>query len=198
MPPTPWFMRDPSIERPFLAEDIPLVKESGKAAIAQRYGQLRKPKVLAIGPLGGAHFYGEESIDEAARRALETCGGSAGVPCLVVAVDDSFVVPIPTAMKVTGFFRAASSAVIAPSLREELVHRLGNAGGGWSAVAVGWRTHRRRAQSGGRASRHRRRYGGLHQGRSLVPRDRHRAVCRGRKVSDWQKNAPERQHSREF
>jgi class 3 adenylate cyclase len=141
MPPTPWFMRDPSIERPFLAEDIPLVKESGKAAIAQRYGQLRKPKVLAIGPLGGAHFYGEESIDEAARRALETCGGSAGVPCLVVAVDDSFVVPIPTAMKVTGFFRAASSAVIAPSLREELVHRLGNAGGGWSAVAVGAGEH---------------------------------------------------------
>jgi adenylate cyclase len=44
-------------------------------------------------------------------------------------------------MKVTGFFRAASSAVIAPSLREELVHRLGNAGGGWSAVAVGAGEH---------------------------------------------------------
>jgi class 3 adenylate cyclase len=141
MPPTPWFIHDPSIERPLVADDVPLVKENGKATIAQRYGELHKPKVLVIGPLGGVHFYSQETVEEAARRALESCGGSAGVPCMVVGVDDAFVVPIPTTMKAVSFFRPTSSAVIAPSLREELAQRLGNASGGWSAVAVGAGEH---------------------------------------------------------
>ena len=109
MPPEPWFTRDPSVERPFVADDVPLVKETNKAAIAKRYGELHKPKALVIGPLGGFHFYNQENIDEAARRALEACGGAAGVPCLVVAVDDDFVVPIPATMKAVGFFKAAPS-----------------------------------------------------------------------------------------
>jgi hypothetical protein len=58
------------------------------------------------------------------------------VPCLVVAVDNNFVVPIPTIMKATGYFRPAMADAIAPGLREEVAHRLGN-GSGWTAVAVG-------------------------------------------------------------
>ena len=115
---------------------MPLVKESGKATIAQRYGGLHKPKVLVIGPRGGFHFYNQESVDEAARRALEACGGSAGVPCLIVAVDDNFVVPIPATTKAVGFFRAASAATIAPGSRDDVAHRLANASG-WTAVAIG-------------------------------------------------------------
>lgn len=34
MPPTPWFIRDPSIEQPLVADDVPLVKKNGKATIA--------------------------------------------------------------------------------------------------------------------------------------------------------------------
>jgi class 3 adenylate cyclase len=137
MPPEPWFTRDPAVDKPVVAEEVPLVKDGGKAAIAQRYGALHKPKALAIGPMGGFHFFSQESVDEAARRALETCGGSAGVPCMIVAVDDDFVVPVPTTMKAVGFFRHASPSAIAPGLRDELVRRIGNAGGGWSAVALG-------------------------------------------------------------
>jgi class 3 adenylate cyclase len=136
MPPEPWFTRDPLVEKPFAADDVPLVKESGKAAIAQRYAGMHKPKVPVIGPRGGFHFYNQESLDEAARRALEACGGSAGVPCLIVAIDDTFVVPIPATMKVVGFFRAASAPTIAPGSRDDVAHRLANAGG-WTAVAAG-------------------------------------------------------------
>jgi hypothetical protein len=39
-------------------------------------------------------------------------------------------------MKATGYFRPAMADAIAPGLREEVAHRLGN-GGGWTAVAVG-------------------------------------------------------------
>src|SRR5262249_22602217 len=119
MPPEPWFTRDPSVEKPFAADEVPLVKESGKATIAKRYGGLHKPKVLVIGPRGGFHFYNQESVDEAARRALEACGGSAGAPCLIVAVDDNFVVPIPATMKAVGFFKAASASTIAPRSLED-------------------------------------------------------------------------------
>jgi class 3 adenylate cyclase len=136
MPPEPWFTGDPSVEKPFVANEVPLVKESTTPTIAQRYGALHKPKVLVIGPHGGFHLYNQETLDEAARRALESCGGSAGVPCLIVAIDDEFVVPIPATMKAAGFFRAASAPTIAPVSREDVAHRLANASG-WTAVAAG-------------------------------------------------------------
>ena len=58
------------------------------------------------------------------------------MPCLIVAVDDNFVVPIPATMKAVGFFRAASAPTIAPGSRDDVAHRLANASG-WTAVATG-------------------------------------------------------------
>src|SRR5580700_301393 len=69
------------------------------------------------------------------RRSLEWCGSNSGIPCMIVALDDAIVLPIPTTMKAVGLFRTSSNA-IAPELREELVQRLGRAPGA-SAVAVG-------------------------------------------------------------
>ena len=71
------------------------------------------------------------------RRALEACGSFAGTPCMIVAVDDSFVVPIPATMKVVGFFRADNNAMLAPEVRDDVARRIGNATSGWNAVAVG-------------------------------------------------------------
>jgi class 3 adenylate cyclase len=137
MPPTPWITNDPSIERPLVPGEIPLMRENGKATIAANYLPARAPKALALSPLGTFSFlFGQESADEAVRRALELCGNNAGVPCLLAAVNNDFVVPIPTTMKATGFFQAASAAAIAPEFRDVVASRLHN-GGGWSAVAVG-------------------------------------------------------------
>ena len=58
------------------------------------------------------------------------------MPCLIVAVGNNFVVPVPTTMKATGFFRPASAEAIAPGLREDVARRLGNSSG-WTAVATG-------------------------------------------------------------
>jgi adenylate cyclase len=55
---------------------------------------------------------------------------------MIVAIDDVFVVSVPTTMKVAGFFRT-SNAAIAPEAREDVARRLGSSAGGWSAVAVG-------------------------------------------------------------
>jgi adenylate cyclase len=137
MPPPPWFVPDPSIKRPLVVGDIPLLHDDGKTRLEKNYLPARAPKALALGALGGFFFYvNQESTDEAVRRVLEGCGSNAGVPCLVVAVDDDFVVPIPMTMKVTGFFRPAGAGVIAPELRDDLARRLGS-GGGWTAVAAG-------------------------------------------------------------
>jgi adenylate cyclase len=56
---------------------------------------------------------------------------------MIIAVDDVFVVPIPTTMKVVGFFRPGSATGIAPDARDDVARRIGNATSGWSAVAVG-------------------------------------------------------------
>jgi hypothetical protein len=137
MPPTPWITRDPSIERPVVVAEIPLMRDAGKTNVERGYLSGRPPKALALGPLGGFYFLtNQQSDDEAVRRALELCASNAGVPCMVVAVNENFVVPVPTTMKVTGFFHAGNADTIAPGLRDEVAHHLGN-GGGWTAVAAG-------------------------------------------------------------
>jgi len=137
MPPVPWVAHDASIERPLVASEVPLIRDAGKANVERAYLAGRASKAIALGPQGGFYFLSnQQSDDEAVRRALEICGGNAGVPCLIVAVGDNFVVPVPTTMKATGFFRPASTDAIAPGLREDVARRLGN-GSGWTAVATG-------------------------------------------------------------
>ncbi|HXQ83462.1 MAG TPA: toll/interleukin-1 receptor domain-containing protein [Xanthobacteraceae bacterium] len=138
MPPTPWFTHDPLIEKPLVSKDIPLVSDNIKSTVEKFYLPGHNSKALAVSSSGFyTYYFNQGSADEAARRALEVCGGRAGVPCLIVAIDDSFVVPIPTTMKVVSIFRSASAGAIAPELRDELARRLGNAAGGWTAVAAG-------------------------------------------------------------
>jgi hypothetical protein len=138
VPPTPWIRHDPSTEKPFVARDVPIVRDAGKSRIENVYPPARKSKTLAIGP-GGAFFFGlgAETIEESARRNLETCGAVIGVACMIVAADDVFVVPVPTTLKVTGFFRPDRNAAIAADSRGEVARNLADASSGWSAVAVG-------------------------------------------------------------
>jgi hypothetical protein len=139
LPPEPWFVRNASIERPFTANDIPLVNDSLRAMLAKEYADPGKySKALAVSARGSAgYFRNQSSPEEAVRRALEACGSFAGIPCMIVAVDDSFVVPIPATMKVVGLFRADNNAMLAPEVRDDVARRIGNATSGWNAVAVG-------------------------------------------------------------
>jgi Caspase domain len=136
MPPEPWVVHDRSIERPVASKDVPFVSENMREQIQKSYSTFRGRKALAISPRGYTSFYFGGS-DEVIRRSLEWCGSNAGVPCMIVAVDDVFVVPIPTTTKVVGFFRAGSHGAIAPEARDDVARRLASATGGWSAVAVG-------------------------------------------------------------
>ena len=138
MPPLPWIRRDPAIERPFVVKEVPLVRDSGKARLESNYMPGRKSRSIAVGP-GGQFIYNvnADTPEESARRALESCGAVAGVPCMIVAADDVFVVPVPTTLKVIGFFRADNNASIALDAREDVGRKLADAPSGWNAVAVG-------------------------------------------------------------
>jgi len=137
MPPPPWFRFNPSIDQPFNSNDVPLVSENTRSWIEKDYPGSRKSKALALSPRQNAFRQrGAPSQDEAARRALEACGDMAGVACIIIAVDDVFVVRIPTT-KAVGFFHPAGNALIAPGSRDDVARRLATATGGWSAVAAG-------------------------------------------------------------
>ena len=138
MPPQPWIKLDPSIERPFASKDVPLVRDQGRARLDAAFLPGRKSRTIAVGP-GGQFIFNTngESLDESARRSLESCAAVAGVPCLIVAADDNFVVPIPTMMKAIGFFHAASNPSIIADARDNVVRRLNDAATGWNVVAVG-------------------------------------------------------------
>jgi hypothetical protein len=138
MPPEPWVVRDPSIETPFDVDLVPLVNDVIRANLQKSYHNGRGSKAVAISALGqGGIFLRQTSPEEAVRRALELCASRARVACMVLAVDDTFVVPIPTTMKTIGLFHAAHNESIAPDARDDIANRLGNAKSGWNAVAVG-------------------------------------------------------------
>ncbi|MBR1269149.1 adenylate/guanylate cyclase domain-containing protein [Bradyrhizobium sp. AUGA SZCCT0222] len=139
MPPPPWIKHDPVTERSFSSREMPLTREPGKARIENIYVPARKTKILAVGPGVGQYYMvvGVDSVEEAARRSLESCGAIAGVPCMIVALNDAFVAPVPTTMRVTGFFKAADTSLIAPEARDDAARKLADAASGWSAVAVG-------------------------------------------------------------
>jgi adenylate cyclase len=138
MPPLPWARRDPLTERPFSAKDMPIVRDIGKTRLETLYSQARKAKSIAIGP-GGQFFYnaGLEAAEESMRRNLESCGAFTGVACVIVALDDVFVLPVPTTMKAIGLFHADRNPAITADAREELTRKLAEASTGWNAVAVG-------------------------------------------------------------
>src|SRR6202795_1077781 len=75
LPLTPWVRRDPATTKPLIANDIPLIRPPGRAAVEKTYLPGRAAKALALGPFGGSYFLlNQESADEAARRVLELCG----------------------------------------------------------------------------------------------------------------------------
>ncbi|WP_027572965.1 adenylate/guanylate cyclase domain-containing protein [Bradyrhizobium sp. WSM1743] len=137
MPPAPYFRHDATTERAFASKDFPIVRAPQKVRLENMFVPAAKSRSIALGP-GGQYFMvlGASSADDAARRSLESCGAIAGVACLVVAIDDNFVVPIPTLFRITGFFNAASNASIVADARGEVVRKLTDATG-WNAIAVG-------------------------------------------------------------
>lgn len=137
IPPQPWIRHDPMTERAFASKDFPIVREQQKVRLENMFVPAAKSRTIALGP-GGQYFtvLGASSAEESARRSLESCGAVAGVACMIVAVDDNFVVPIPSLLRITGFFHAASNASIVADARDDVVRRLGDAMG-WNAVAVG-------------------------------------------------------------
>ena len=71
------------------------------------------------------------------RRGLERCGYEYSQACMVVAIDDTFVIAVPTVAKVVGFYRPNALTAVQPGVRDDIARRLANANSGWSAVAVG-------------------------------------------------------------
>ncbi|WP_257170037.1 adenylate/guanylate cyclase domain-containing protein [Bradyrhizobium sp. SRS-191] len=142
LPPQPWVRHDPLTERAFSAAEMPLIRDTGRDRLAANYGTARRTKAIALGP-GGQFFYsvGGDLVDDVVRRNLEACGAQAGTACIIVALDDTFVVPVPTVMKATGFFHVASHTAIAAESRDEVARRLAAASSGWNAIAVGTAGH---------------------------------------------------------
>ena len=138
VPALPWIKRDSLTERPFAVKDVPLVRDVGKTRLESAFVSARKSKSLAIGP-GGQFFFnmGLETVQESVRRNLESCGAFTGTPCMIVAIDETFVVPVPALMKAIGFFHPAADSAIAAETRDDVVRKLAEASTGWNAVAVG-------------------------------------------------------------
>ena len=137
MPPEPWVQDDPLVARPFVPEHVPIISDGARSNM-QTYANARAPKAFAVSSAGSYTWrYGNASQDEAVRRSLEICGAVSHFACLLVAVDNSFVVAVPTTMKAIGFFHAATEPLITPEFRPDVVRRLGNVTRGWNVVAVG-------------------------------------------------------------
>jgi class 3 adenylate cyclase len=140
LPPQPWLISNPAVERPFNAEQVPLINNNARNSLAQRYVPAPTHKALALASSGQiGYFINQRSVAEASRRALEYCGLTAGISCAILATDNVFAVAVPVSMKPTGFFQPATERAITTGEREDVARRLKDNTGGWSAVAVGIR-----------------------------------------------------------
>jgi hypothetical protein len=138
MPPDPWVVRNPAIERPFVAAQVPLAPQGSRDRLVKDYPGAARAKAVAISPSGNWwSSAANSSWEEAVRRTLERCGYVSSMACMVIAIDDSFVVPMPTLVKVVGFFRPEGLVGVTSGGRDEIVRRLAAAPNAWNAVAVG-------------------------------------------------------------
>jgi hypothetical protein len=138
MPPKPWIVRNPAIERPFVASQLPSSADWIRGRLGKSYAGSSAAKALVMSPTGRWEFsFKQSSIDEAVRRSLERCGYLASTACKVIAIDDTFVVPIPTLAKVNGLYRPGALPGVAADARDEVARRLAGAPNSWNAVAVG-------------------------------------------------------------
>ena len=80
--------------------------------------------------------FGQTSVEQATRRALQRCGYRARSACMIIEIDDRFIIPIPKLMNVVGFATSGISD-LAPKSREDVSRRLASANTGWNAVAIG-------------------------------------------------------------
>ena len=138
LPPEPWVVRNPSVERSFVAAEMPLATSSSRDQANKSYPASARPKALVLAPNGNWwSSSAQASLADAMRRSLERCGYATGDPCMVIAVDDTFVVPIPTLAKVVGFYRQGALFGVKPEAADEIARRLAAGTDGWNALAVG-------------------------------------------------------------
>jgi adenylate cyclase len=138
MPAEPWLVRNRAVEQPFDVAQIPMFDSALKERFAQGYPRAAGSKAFVISANRKyAYTVRQLSPDEAIRRSLERCGFMASSACMVVALDDTFVIPIPTLAKAIGVYRPEGLVGVRPSTRDEVARRLADAPNAWNAVAIG-------------------------------------------------------------
>lgn len=138
VPPAPWLPADADrVVTPFDPALVPLAGPAMRQALQAEYVSRRPSKAVALARSGTVGYVtSRPTADDAVRAALEYCGDLTGTACAVIALNDSFMVPIPATMRVTGFFRPEPlppfSAQDYKRLAEQYLMR-----GGWKAVSLG-------------------------------------------------------------
>ena len=121
LPIKPWFKRDPQTEQPIDFQKLPNIYDGDKDRLAQLYTRFQG-KALAVGPFRQWAISGRgDSDEEASRIALERCGYITHLPCRVIALDNSLVVPLasleawPTAAPAMPGAKDATGPIYSPS-----------------------------------------------------------------------------------
>ncbi len=135
MPPQPWLREVPGTAEPFDPDRVPFARPSDRELIAS-FSERPLPRALSINDDGLIGMsWGGAARHDPVRRSLEFCGDRAGVPCMLVAVDDAFAFPFPEGVEIEGLFRPDSDVALTPAQRDQVMAVY--AGPDWRAVAVG-------------------------------------------------------------
>ncbi|MEJ8571953.1 adenylate/guanylate cyclase domain-containing protein [Microbaculum marinum] len=135
LPPEPWLRGVPGEAMPFDPERVPFVREADEELIASFAGR-PLPRALSVNDDGYIGMsWGGAAAQDPIRRSLEYCGDRSGSACLLVAVDETFVVGLPESYAITGLFRPKTDDAFTPQQRADLAGLY--AGSDWRAVAVG-------------------------------------------------------------
>jgi class 3 adenylate cyclase len=116
-------------------ETLPLMPSPLSERILASYLPAEESRALAIGNERAGWAFGIPSPQEATRRALERCADLTGAPCLLFALGDKLLQPLPRSRKIVGVFTFAGDATIPQADRDALMKVY--SGRDWRAIAHG-------------------------------------------------------------
>lgn len=130
--PAPTDLHVEPLDTPLTANEIPTLSDAMRREIAEKYLPRSGHKALAI---ANHSFFWNAAVDrdEAVRLAIERCGDSVQMPCLLLSVDGWLTTQIPKSRQIESIFMLSTEREMTETDRQRIAQIY--AGKDWRALA---------------------------------------------------------------
>jgi adenylate cyclase len=135
MPPPP-YIPTAKLSPPVMFDPatVPLTTEAARKNLAEHYMKATRARALVLGHGHLVWWSPSDSVADAIRRNLQTCGHIRGRPCVVYALDDQVIVRVPQLQRAVDIFTPEALINLDPGQQAAIERYL--IADDWRAIAV--------------------------------------------------------------